>query len=424
MQVVIIQDGARGHYGLAAALKRAGLLGAVYTDFYCPPGSPQAAIAKAVAAVAPAMGKRMLERYAEQLDGVPIKQSLPLMLRLQVGSRFVRPASAYYDWASRQVGAWVRKRGLGNADAVIGFVRNIDPELCRFCRDQGLLVIGDQMIAPAATEMAEMRLQHDRWPGWHAAAADNESYFKVVDAVERRTWATVDQVICPSAYVQQELGRHGVAADRVSVVNYAVGEAFLPQDRTGARDEITIGFMGTVGLRKGIQYFTETAKRLAQPRKVRFVAVGPVDLSELAVNEVSKHVQLVGKVPRSESIDWFKKFDMFYFPSTCEGSAYVLMEAMATGLPIVTSPNSGTVARHGKEAFIAPYDAIDDHVAYLERLIDDRELRLSMGRSAAAYYKSFDLEAYSRRLAEVISDVAASERGARPEAFAGTLARP
>lgn len=406
MRVALIQDGARGHYGLATALRRAGVLGTVYTEFYAPPGSFQASVARGISLLSPALGKRMAERYSPQLDGVRIRQSLPLMVKMHFGAMFVRPRSEYYKWASRQVGQWVRRTGLGDSDAVIGFVRNIDPDLCHLCRDQGLKVVGDQMIAPAATEMEEMRIQHQRWPGWQSGGSENDDYFRIIDDVERRTWDNVDHVICPSGYVKDELCRQGVSANRVSVVNYAVGEAFSPQDRSKPRGEITIGFMGSVGIRKGIQYFTEAAKRLARPGKVRFVAVGPLELSERGIRAASEHVTLVGKVPRSETLEWFRRFDIFYFPSTCEGSAYVLMEAMATGLPIVTSPNSGTVARHGKEAFVAPYDAIDEHVASLERLIADRELRLAMGASAASYYREFDLDAYAQRLAEVVVGVA------------------
>lgn len=406
MRVALIQDGARGHYGLAIALRRAGILDSVYTDFYATPGTVHSAVAAGVSRMAPAVGKRMSERYAPHLQDVTIRQSLPLAASLQVGSRFIHPVSAYYRWASQRVGRWVRRVGLGNADVVVGFVRNIDPDLCRWCRDRGLTVIGDQMIAPAATERAEMRIQQQRWPGWQAGGTENDDFFSAIDEVERSTWQNVDHVVAPSRYVKDEMVRHGVSADLVSVVNYAVGEQYTPQDRSADRDVITVGFMGTVGLRKGIPYFAEVAKRLARPGRVRFVAVGPIELTEHGRREAGASVELVGKVPRSEGVEWLRRFDIFFFPTTCEGSAYVLMEAMATGLPIVTSPNSGTVAREGEEAFIAPYDAIDTHVALLERLIADRDLRLEMGRSAARSYRQFDLEAYSSRLADVIGRTA------------------
>lgn len=411
MRVALIQDGARGHYGLATALDRARILDSVYTDFYCAPRSLQSSVARAVHMVAPALGKRMQERYCPHLDGVEIRQSLALTTTLQVGARFIHPVSEYYRWASRRVGNWVKRAGLDGIDVTLGFVRNIDPDLCRWCRDRGITVIGDQMIAPAATERAEMRIQQERWPGWQADGTQNDDYFRVIDEVERSTWKNVDHLIGPSRYVKDELVRHGVPADQVSVVNYAVDDRFTQQDRSGERDCITIGFMGAVGLRKGIPYFAETAKRLAKPDRIRFVAVGPVELTEHGRREVARaNVELVGKVPRSESLDWLRRFDMFYFPSTCEGSAYVLMEAMATGLPIVTSPNSGTVARDGEEAFIVPYDAIDQHVALLERLIANRDLRVEMGRCAARSYQHFDLNAYSNRLVEVINSTARSRR--------------
>ncbi|MFM7799323.1 MAG: hypothetical protein ACKPBA_10150 [Planctomycetota bacterium] len=150
------------------------------------------AVAAGVSRMAPAVGKRMSERYAPHLQDVTIRQSLPLAASLQVGSRFIHPVSAYYRWASQRVGRWVRRVGLGNADVVVGFVRNIDPDLCRWCRDRGLTVIGDQMIAPAATERAEMRIQQQRWPGWQAGGTENDDFFSAIDEVERSTWQNVD----------------------------------------------------------------------------------------------------------------------------------------------------------------------------------------------------------------------------------------
>jgi len=77
--------------------------------------------------------------------------------------------------------------------------------------------------------------------------------------------------------------------------------------------------------------------------------VGPVHLRADVVARYRDVVQVVGPVPRAEVAGWLNRFDMLLFPTTCEGSAGSLMEAMAGGLPVVTSPNSGTVARDGVE---------------------------------------------------------------------------
>jgi hypothetical protein len=49
---------------------------------------------------------------------------------------------------------------------VIGFVRNIDPELCETARQAGLTVVVYQMITPAVIQRAEEQRQGSRWPSW------------------------------------------------------------------------------------------------------------------------------------------------------------------------------------------------------------------------------------------------------------------
>lgn len=407
--VTLLQDGARGHYGLALALQRAGILKRIYTDFYVSPWTAQSLVASLLQRVDPATAKRMLERHSPGLDRRVIRQSFSLMLKLRLQEKRFHNRVRYFQWAAEETAKWVMKAEREYRGVMMGFVRNIHPSLCRHCAEKGMPVIGDQMIAPAATEMIEDSIQQANWPGWEERGAGYENEYQLVDAFERATWQVASHLIAPSDYVKGELVAHGVAADKVTVVNYAVDDSvFRPFDRSGRENKpLTIGFMGTVCLRKGIQFFNEMAKRFQGDRRVRFVAVGPLQITETVARSVGENVELVGKVPRSESLKWFRDFDVFYFPTTCEGSAYVLMEAMATGLPIVTSPNSGTVARHDQDCFIAPYADLDTHAAYLERLIADRDLRLAMGASAAEYYRRFDLNSYSTRLFDVVQAVAA-----------------
>jgi glycosyltransferase involved in cell wall biosynthesis len=126
--------------------------------------------------------------------------------------------------------------------------------------------------------------------------------------------------------------------------------------------------------------------------------VGPVHLHKSVVAQYAGNVEVVGGVPRSEVAEWLRRFDMMLFPSTCEGSAFVLMEAMFTGLPVVTSPNSGTVARHGQEGFIAPYDDINALAGYLRELVENPDRRFEMGLAARKRCEQFNLDYYSREL--------------------------
>ena len=59
-------------------------------------------------------------------------------------------------------------------------------------------------------------------------------------------------------------------------------------------------------------------------------------------------------VPHIEMPRLFRQADIFVFPSLHEGSALCTYEALACGLPVITTANSGSVVRHGIDGFIVP----------------------------------------------------------------------
>ena len=71
---------------------------------------------------------------------------------------------------------------------------------------------------------------------------------------------------------------------------------------------------------------------------------------------------------------------------------------MATGLPVVTTPNSGSVVRNGIEGFIVPCDDLDAFEGCLSQLIGDLACRIHMGRAARRRASSFNLDWYSRQM--------------------------
>jgi len=79
-----------------------------------------------------------------------------------------------------------------------------------------------------------------------------------------------------------------------------------------------------------VPWFLETASRF-NPNQVRFVMVGLVTLDKTRLEPFADRVQFVGAVPHSQVAEWLRKFDVFFFPSTCEGSAGAVLEAMSAG---------------------------------------------------------------------------------------------
>jgi glycosyltransferase involved in cell wall biosynthesis len=267
---------------------------------------------------------------------------------------------------------------------------------------RGLFTIADQFIAPALSEATEMTMQRERWPGWDAAK--DLSDLSRVAQIEQRSWNSADCLTCASEYVRRELVSRGVEAARVAVNPYPIDASrYGVADRTDRKGVITIGFVGAVGLRKGAAYFLEVARRLASSA-TQFVMVGPVDLSATGQREMSTAVELTGRAARSDIATRLAEFDIFFFPSTCEGSAGCVMEAMASGLPVVTSPNSGTIIRDGIDGFVRNHDDVDGLAACLELLVRDVALRERMGRAARQAAETNNLARFGMRMLELMAD--------------------
>ncbi len=397
-----MQDGARLHYAVPLALHRAGVLERVYTDWFIREG-PAGRLAAWAGGLLP-VGRLgpALDRRCDGLPGRLVYTNPSLALSARRAGRRAASAEAGWAAATRLTGDWVARRGFGRASALFGFVRNIDPRLCEAARAQGLLTVADQMIAPAAVERAEADRQRDRWPAWDRGGRRPD--FDLVDGLERQTWSHLDRLTCASDYVRAGLLSQGVPADRVTVNPYPIDAArYAVPARRGRPGPVVVGFVGGVGLRKGAPYFLEVARRLAGPG-VRFVMVGPADPAAAAASSPrGPAVDLVGRVPRSAVAGWLDRFDLFLFPSTCEGSAGAVTEAMATGLPVVTSPNSGSAVRDGVDGFVRPYDDVDALAACVDRLVTDGPLRLAMGVEARRAAEAATVDRYGRQLVDLLT---------------------
>ncbi len=400
-RVAVIQDGARLHYAIPLALQKAGLLERMFTEWFVTPGSAENLISRSLLRLRPALGRKMLGRQNSQLDPALVRRKPSLSLRLELGRSRRKGAQDFFEWASASVARWVEQEGAGGANTLFGYIRNIHPSLCAAWRERGALVVADQIIAPAVIEAAEARRQAERFPGWEPGETTGDA--ARVAAFEEQTWPHLHHLTCASDYVKSGLIAQGIAAERISVLPYPIDPAdFPPVDRSAqSKKRFTVGCVGTASLRKGVPYFLEVARRF-DPARVRFVWIGPSQIAPEVLSANAGAVEFTGAQPRSEIRRALADFDVFLFPSTCEGSAGAVTEAMATGLPVVTTPNAGSIARPGVEGFIHAYDDIEALAASVERLIDEPDLRAEMGRAAAARVTDFGIENYSREIAALL----------------------
>jgi glycosyltransferase involved in cell wall biosynthesis len=403
IRVAVVQDGARLHYAVPLALQRAGCLRLMFSEWFIKRGGISSKFLRVFNLFDSRKMRALLERRCDEILPSVVRTNAVLAYRQKRELRRQKTKEAAYQWSSAATGKWIRHVGVADANVLMGFIRNIDPLLCQWARQRGVLTVGDQIIAPSRIEAKEASIQAQRFPDFEPPG-DKPDY-DLVTEVEEATWRELDRITCASEYVRQGLREQGIAEDRIHVAPYPVdaGKYFVP-DRKGRRGPLLVGFVGAVSLRKGAPYFFEVAKRLAGPN-LKFVMVGPVQFRDEVIRSRGDRVEVVGRMPRSQVADWLGRFDIFLFPSTCEGSAGAAMEAMACGLPIVASPNSGTIVREGVDGFNRNYDDIDALAECVQRLAGDENLRLEMGREARRQAELTNIDRYGEQLRQIIQSV-------------------
>lgn len=193
--------------------------------------------------------------------------------------------------------------------------------------------------------------------------------------------ALADHILAPSPYVTRCLIENGVPANKIVQIPYGANTTmFVPSSRP--RDLFRALFVGLIGLRKGVRYLFEAWRQLDLP-DAELLLVGPCDkFGKTLLASQPPNCRWVGQVPRYEVDRWFGESDVFVFPSLAEGSALVTYEAMASGLPLITTENAGSVARDGQEGFIVPARDTAALADMIKKLFEDRDLRARMGSQA------------------------------------------
>ena len=116
-----------------------------------------------------------------------------------------------------------------------------------------------------------------------------------------------------------------------------------------------------------------------------------------AIKSYKEYFNHVKHMPRKDLVKVYQHADVFVFPTLAEGMPLVILEAMASGLPVITTPNGpGDIVRNEIDGFlVAPRD-IESIVEKVELLRTDHELRRWMSINARERAMNYTWGAYCK----------------------------
>ena len=416
-QVIVAQLGARRHYAEPVILHRAGMLAHFYTDAYTGPGSawhlPARCLRRLPDRWQPNRLRRLLARQTPELPAQKVTAfnllGLAYAQALQRAQTIADRIEIYKEYGRRFELA-VLKKGFGRADAIHTF-QGAARRLLLEAKKQGLLGIYEKFIAPKQIEDHLIHEETAFWSDWinegfSLSLGEEQNIYQW----EQEQWQAADIILCPSEFVRQGMVAVGVPESKLRVVPYGYEPPadLPPRTPWDGRRPLRLLFVGAVSLRKGVQYLALALEKLrGLPLEAR--VVGPIDLAPPGRRRLGAVAQLTGQVPRPEVRKHYQWADIFVFPSLCEGSATVTYEALAHGLPVITTFNAGSVVRDGIDGYIVPIRDAEALAARIEHLYHHSELLAEMSKQAFNRAQDFRWQKYGERLVSLIQGSSAHD---------------
>ncbi|MFM6183600.1 MAG: glycosyltransferase family 4 protein [Dolichospermum sp.] len=277
-------------------------------------------------------------------------------------------------------------------------------------KQQGILCLYDLPIPYYQMTGNIMGQEADLFP---EIAAAIETIREPAWKIERkqREIELADHIFVASSFTKKSLLEIGIQEAKITVIPYGAPVDYF-QPRPKKDNCFRALFVGRVSPRKGVHYLLPAWQDLKLDN-AELVLVGqnlfPTGWLEQYKN-ICRHVP---SVPHLLLNDYYSSANVLVFPSLVEGFALVLLEAMACGIPIITTPNTAgpDIITDGVEGFIIPIRDVEAIKEKLQWCYSHPQELAEMGKAARRKAEELNWGLYRQRLVKEVESVLNSYKG-------------
>ena len=207
----------------------------------------------------------------------------------------------------------------------------------------------------------------------------------------------MDLVFVPSGSTAEELAQKGIEPQKLRVYPRGVDvERFHPSKRNGVlekryqvKDGLKLLYVGRVSKEKNLQLLGKAFKSLVRSHpelKLFIVGDGPY-LEEMRREMAGTPCIFTGYLAGEELAEVYASCDLFVFPSTTDTFGNVVLEAQASGLPVIVTDSGGPRENviNGETGVIVPGDDEESLANAIDQLLARPQRLKEMGRAARDY---------------------------------------
>lgn len=233
----------------------------------------------------------------------------------------------------------------------------------------------------------------------HANASRLRPLYLVTERLFSR-WTT--GYITVSAWLAEELQVScGIKPGQIVLIPNGIarmaGDMLLAEELPFPRDIQLVGTVARLAPQKGVEYFIRAAAELhRQYPDVGFVIVGDGPLRgqlEILANELELEGRLIFTGYRRDVPAILDRMHIFVQPSLSEGQGITVLEAMASGCPVIASATGGLkeLIRHGENGLLTEPGDAGQLADAVRSLLDDNEFAEILAKQAAIIAEGYDI---------------------------------
>ena len=197
----------------------------------------------------------------------------------------------------------------------------------------------------------------------------------------------VDYIAVPTLFTEKTFTDYGISKTKMFINPYGVDlEIFKEKNYNQINNTLNILFTGNFSVRKGAYIYLQVFELCKDKPFIKFTLVGTIEsglYDYLTPFINSGQLTYISQLPQKELPNIYQNADIYFFPSHEEGLGLVLLQAMASGLCIIASENSGFGSlSNGENGYICNLSEYEAIVTLFDNLYNNKSLLLKHSKNS------------------------------------------
>ncbi len=247
-----------------------------------------------------------------------------------------------------------------------------------------------------------------KYPGWAEQVAPKAAQ---LIRMEQREMEMAGRIVVASTFTKNTYLENGVPQEKIRLNPYGTDLHYFKSkwadgQTRDPQSPVKFAFMGKISARKGIPWLLEVWKDIRRSHSAAELVIA--GNGEFPDNfNLPPGVALQAFIDPAKRLEFLHNADVLLFPSFFEGFGQVIVEAMAAGLPVITTTHTAgpELLENGKQGFvIAPGDSTA-LAAAMQHFLNNPSTIEAMGKAAATQALGYTWDAYGDRWAMIIEEL-------------------